>query len=50
MKACMLARVSMPSSSSSSDLSHVLSTSEVLLLPVNRARVDVAAGDDLESL
>ena len=53
MKACMLAHVSIPISSSSSsiDLAHVLSSSEVLLLPVNRARVDVAADDgDLAAL
>ena len=51
MKACMLAHVAMPSSSSSSDLAHVLSSCEVLLLPVNRARVDVAGDDaDLDAL
>ncbi len=52
MKACMLAHVAMPSScSSSADLSRVLSSCEVLLLPVNRARVDAAEDDiALESL
>jgi hypothetical protein len=55
MKACMLAHVAMPSSSSSSssssDLTHVLSSFEVLLLPVNRARVDIAGDDaDLDAL
>ena len=43
----------MPISSSSgggSDLAHVLSSYEVLLLPVNRARVDAADDADLEGL
>lgn len=51
MKSCMLAHVSMPiSSGSGSDLAHVLSSYEVLLLPVNRARVDAADDADLEGL
>jgi hypothetical protein len=50
MKSCILAHESMPSVSSS-DLQHVLSSHEVLCLPVNRARVDVAADDcDLDAL
>ena len=52
MKACMLAHVTVPTSScGGSSLAHVLSSCEVILLPVNRARVDVAADDsDLKPL
>ncbi len=60
MKACMLAHVTVPSTTTTTGvgggggvggLVHALSSCEVILLPVNRARVDVAADDaDLSSL
>ncbi len=59
MKACMLAHVTVPpaaaasssSGSGSGGLEHALSSCEVILLPVNRARVDVAAdAADLSAL
>ena len=57
MKACMLAHVTVPSTTTTTTggggggLEHALSSCEVILLPVNRARVDVAADDaDLSSL
>ena len=49
MKACMLAHVTVPSTTTGGGggggLEHALSSCEVILLPVNRARVDVAADD-----